>query len=102
MFDAYSASLELISGTSNPKGGNQKLSIRICDRHILDAYSASLDFVSGISNPKGGNETPSIRICDRHMFDTYSASSRLLHTISSLLPHALTNLYPRLSYRTLD
>ena len=83
IFDAYSASLELISGISNPKGGNQALSIRICDRHIFDAYSASLELSSGISSPKGGSQALSIRICDRHIFNAYLASLELIAGISN-------------------
>ena len=40
-FRHFSTSLELISGISNPKGGNQTLAIRICDRYIFDMFSAS-------------------------------------------------------------
>ena len=42
-FDARSASLELMSGISNPKGVNRTPVIRIYYRHMFDAYSASLE-----------------------------------------------------------
>ena len=51
MFEVYSASLELISDISNPRVGNQTLSIKICDRHMFDAFSASLELISGMANP---------------------------------------------------
>ena len=60
--DAYSTPLELITGMSNPKGGNRTPVIRIYYRHIFDAYSASLELISGVSNPKGANRRPVIRI----------------------------------------
>ena len=72
--DAYSTPLELITGMSNPKGGNRTPVIRIYYRHIFDAYSASLELISGVSNPKGANRRPVIRIYYRHIFDAYSAS----------------------------
>ena len=48
--DAYSASLKLISGTSNLKGGKRTLAIKICDRHIFAAFSASPDFIHTVSS----------------------------------------------------
>ena len=68
MFDATLAPLEQISGVSNPKGENQTLSIRICERLTFDAYSAFLELISGnpppiiiqsSSNPRKSIETVS-------------------------------------------
>ena len=73
--------LHLISFSSNPKGGNQALSIGIRGRHVsvFSCYLMKnvflqkphifleLDLISLIANPLGGNQAPSIRIRGRHV-----------------------------------
>ena len=74
---------------SNPKGGNQALSIRIRGRSIFNVFLASretrfsakmqmfsieLELTSVVANPKGGNQALSIRIRGRCIFNGFLAS----------------------------
>ena len=78
----------------NPKGGDQKLSIRICDRHMLDAFSASLELISGMLNRKGTSNAVYNNMRSTHSSTSKfkPSTSKFKHSTSKFKPSKMLGL----------